>query len=415
MNKGNNMKIVQINAVYGVKSTGKIVFDIHNKLKKNGEKSYVFWGIESLKKDDKSVIKVGNKIDHKIHALLRRLDGKQAWHSKYVTQKLCKKLEMIQPDVVHLHNLHSNYIHFPTLMSYLGKKKISVLVTLHDCWFLTGYCMHYFATNCNKWKKNCSDCPAVKKYIKKNVLDMFQIKKELFSNVSYLAVNGVSKWTSLAARESAILGGADLIETIYNWVDTDFFNPQINNEHILKKYNIPLNKKIILGVSQGWSTAKGIEEFIELATELGNDVHIVLVGQNSVGIKGMSNLSCIGYINRIEDIRNLYSAADLFVNPSKMETFGLVNIEALACGTPVLAYNNTGISEIIDEDCGVLIKTGDVKAMISEAKKMLEQGKQYYNTRCRQSIVKRFDKQTQIEKYIELYARIIQNNKDDRK
>lgn len=405
------MKVIQINAVYGIKSTGKIVYDIHTELKKKGEESYVFWGTECSKNvDDTSVIQIGNMVDHKLHALLRRIDGRQAWHSKYATKKLCMKLKKINPDIVHLHNLHSNYIHFPTLLNFLGKNGIAVLVTLHDCWFLTGYCMHYYATNCYKWKKRCCDCPAVSKNRKKTVLNMFRMKRKMFSNIQYLAVNGVSKWTSLAASESEILGKANLIKTIYNWVDTDFFKPQKNREEILKKYNVPTDKKIILGVAQGWSEVKGLNEFMAIADRFADSVHIILIGQNS-GVKYIQNLSCIGYIDNVEEMRNLYSAADLFVNPSKMETFGLVNVESLACGTPIVAYNNTGIAEIIDDNCGILVNTGDVAAMILAVQKMLNIGKQHYAIRCRQSVVERFKKNKQVDKYIDLYKTMIRENK----
>lgn len=408
------MKIVQINAVYGVKSTGRIVFDIHNKLKKIGAESYVFWGTECLKDIDESrIIQIGNIVDHKTHAALRRIDGKQAWHSKYFTLKLCKKLDLIQPDVVHLHNLHSNYIHFPTLMHYLGRKKISVLVTLHDCWFFTGYCMHYYTKDCLRWRNSCCDCPAVKKSSQNNVIYMFQEKKILFSNISFLAVNGVSKWTSLAAKDSAILGSADLIETIYNWVDTDFFKPQKDKNRICRKYGIPMNKKIVLGVSQGWSATKGINEFYEIADKFECDVHVVLVGHNNE-IENIRNITFIGYIENREDMRSLYSAADLFINPSKIETFGLVNIEALACGTPVVAYNNTGSSEIISEDCGILVESGNIKALLTGVKCMLVREKKYYSLRCCQNVISRFNKESQIEKYIKLYQKIIYKNKDDK-
>jgi glycosyltransferase involved in cell wall biosynthesis len=402
------MKVVQINAVFGKGSTGKISFNIHTALKLQGEISYVFWGTDCLNDiDDNHVIRIGNRIDQKVHAILRRFDKKQGWHSKLATRMLCLKLKTIHPDVVHLHNLHSNYINLPILLRFLGENNISVLVTLHDCWFFTGFCMHYYRQKCDQWKEKCCNCPVVSRHVHKAVCDMFDTKGKLFAGIHYLAVNGVSEWTSLAAAESKILGNSNIIRTIYNWIDTDLFTPQLNKDEVFSKYNIPHGKNMILGVAQGWSEQKGLNEFIKIAEYFEDLVYIILVGKN-LGVPRTQNLTCIGYTSNEEELRDLYSAADLFVNPSRMETFGLVTAEAMACGTPVVAYKNTGSAEIVTESCGMLVEDGNVAEMISAVKVMLENGKTMYSTECIGYTRKKFNKETQIDRYMELYKDIYQ-------
>jgi glycosyltransferase involved in cell wall biosynthesis len=401
------MKVLQINAVYGVGSTGGIVRDIHELCLKNGIDSYVAYSTSKIKPDNiKNGYKIGNTLDHKVHALLRRISGKQGWHSKRATKIACKKILEINPDIVHLHNVHSNFIHLPTLLDFLGKNNIPTLVTLHDCWFFTGYCTHYLGYSCDEWEKLCENCPALRK--SKIAREMFAQKKELFSNIESLAINGVSKWTSEAAKKS-ILKNAKIIEYIYNWIDTETFKPTNNTEEIKKRYNIPKNHKIVLGVSQAWSEKKGLDEFLLIADNVKDFATVVLVGEDR-GVPQKTNLRCVGFTNSREELAELYSAADVFVNPSRMETFGLVTAEAMACATPVVAYNNTGSAEIVSEECGIVVQDGNKEELVLAVKKTLDMGKKKFSNSCRQWVCENFDKEKQIEKYINLYKKITSKN-----
>lgn len=400
------MKVLQINATYGVGSTGKIVRDISDELISQGHQSYVMWAT-ACKKDNSNVklIRIGTTLDHKIHAVARRVDHRQAWHSKYATKRACKKIKALNPDIVHLHNLHSNYIHLPTLLTFLGKNNIPTLVTFHDCWFFTGGCTHYRTERCNKWLENCEACPIFKSAAPK----MFANKKVLFSNINSLAVNGVSKWTAEDAKKS-ILSSATLIDYIYNWIDTELFKTTNSRTDVVKKYNIPTNHKIILGVSQGWDTDKGLLEFVEIANSLKDIATVILVGKCD-NKPQVENIRCIGYTQDIHQLIDLYSAADVFVNPSRAETFGLVTAEALACGTPVAAYNNSGTAEIVTNSCGILAEDGNFNALINATNTILQNGKSYYSNACRSHICENFEKSKQTQKYIEFYEKILANNK----
>ena len=398
------MKVLQINAVYGIGSTGNIVADISSKLVEQGIESYVFWAIEAKKtNDDKTVlIRVGDIFDHKMHALLYRIFGGQAMFSRISTRQACKKILKISPDVVHLHNLHSNFIHLPMLLKFLAKHNISTVITLHDCWFLTGQCVHYINYNCNGWNGDCSNCPAAIPWHRKGVTKRFLERKKIFSSMKHLAVCGVSKWTADAAKKS-ILGTAHTNDYIYNWIDTSTYKPYYDVEYIREKYKISKDKKIILGVSHCWSDNKGLKNFVSLADELSCSAEIVLVGQHKKNELAHENIKFIGYTENSTELAKLYSLADVLVNASPAETFGLVTVEALACGTPVVAYNNTGSSEIVVKECGMLAEDGDFSQLLSCVKEVLKRGKSFYSENCRKYAVEHFNKSTQIQEYINLY------------
>ena len=400
------MRIVQINAVSGVGSTGNIVEAIHNELTLQSDESFVFWATRTISHDARH-FRVGSTFDHKIHAFSRRVFNDQGFHSKLATRLACKKIRDLHPDVVHLHNLHSNYIHLPTLLNFLAKERIAVLVTIHDCWFFTGGCTHFKGIGCEQWKKSCANCPVKGLNLRANIL--FDRKLELFHSLPFLAVNGVSEWTTRAARESAILSHANLYETIYNWVGKSFNEPvnNIDMENVKRKYNIPLIGKIILGVSQGWSDSKGLKEFFAIADNLEReDFHVVLVG-NHTSAPAHDNITYVNYTENQRELICLYTLADVFVNPSKYETFGLTTAEAMACGTPIVAYNNTGAKEIVTSECGILAEDGNVIELIESVKTILSNGKKIYFDSCIKRVKQFFNKDKQVNKYISLYKEII--------
>lgn len=401
------MKVLQINAVYGTGSTGRIAQDIHTQLMNEGHDSHIMWAIKCVGADDSARFhRIGNELDHKIHALLRRVDGGQGFHSKWATMAACQKIKEIRPDVVHLHNLHSNYIHLPTLLDFLGKEHIPTLATMHDCWFFTGKCPHYLAHGCERWRSGCANCP-----LGHGSERFFEEKKRGFAGIDKLAVNGVSEWTTKAAAESPILGAAKIHRCIYNWVDTKKFYPRVNCDEIRAKYGIANGRKLILGVSQGWSTRKGLNEMLRLSDELKDRADIILVGEGSQ-VPQRENLKCIGFTHDQEELIGLYSAADVFANPSRMETFGLVTAEAMACGTPVVAYDNTGSHEIVGEGCGILVKDGNIQDFTEMTIRAINERK-WDNEYISQWVNARFGKRSQVNKYIELYEEMADGREYD--
>lgn len=404
------MKIVQINATYGIGSTGCIVKDIHERLTDQQNESYVFWAAKCIPEavKDNHISRVGNGLDHKIHAVQWRILHNQGWNSRFATKQLCGKIRRIRPDVVHLHNLHSNYINLPLLLKFLAVYRIPVMITLHDCWLFTGHCTHFLNfDHCSQWRsKGCLDCPAFNnKYLKNKVHRQYEVKKKLFSGIKNLGVIGVSNWITGCGKES-LLSDARIHKCVYNWIDYDIFHPGDDGETVREKYGIKKGQVMILGVSQGWSREKGLVEFQVLSRRLGSRGKIILIG-NSENQRSSDNLVFAGYTANQKELSGLYSAADLFVNPSRMETFGKVTAEALACGTPVVAYDNTGTSELISMDTGILAEDGNIEEMINAVFSVLGRGKEEYSTNCRNRAIGMFNKKVLLNEIICTYKMLM--------
>ena len=279
------------------------------------------------------------------------------------------------------------------------------MITLHDCWYYTGYCMHYLRYACRHWQHGCNDCPVCDKRVKRVATETLHKKKQLFESINTLGVNGVSEWTTKDVNDS-ILKTAKIIRCIYNWIDTDIFSPSESRDEVFEKYGLDKSKKLLIGVSQGWGIEKGLKEMLAIREALADKVYVGFVGECSQ-VPELPGLVKIGYISEKRELANVYSAADTFINPSRMETFGLVTAEAMACGTPVVGYDNTGTREIITEKCGRLVEDGNIDAMISAVKYVLSRDKDSYKTECIDRVSSYFEKSNQINKYIQLYSDLI--------
>ncbi|MBR6572825.1 MAG: glycosyltransferase [Clostridia bacterium] len=400
------MKIVQINATYGVGSTGHIVEDIHKHLLSEGHESIVFWAtaLKNSADNNEKIFRIGTTIDHKLHALFRRVFDNQGFNSWFATKSLCKKLKKICPDVVHLHNLHSNYINLKVLLRFLAKVQIPTVITLHDCWLFTGNCTHYVPyENCQEWQKGCENCKMYRKNVTKKLL---RTKKELFLKIKKLAVIGVSQWICDEGKKSAVLSNSYIHKRIYNWVDYDLFYPTTSTNNIYEKYGLDKDKKIILGVSQGWSDKKGLQEIYMLSEAFKDIAQVVLVGGYDKDVD-RSKINFLGYTSSIEELAKLYSAADVFANPSRMETFGKVTAEAMSCGTPVVAYNNTGTAELISEKTGILAEDGNKEEFVAAVGEILSKEKTEFSLACRQRVLEMFDKKKLLDEHITLYESVL--------
>ncbi|MDD6483130.1 MAG: glycosyltransferase [Clostridiales bacterium] len=351
------MRIVQINAVSGYGSTGRICEEISGYLDTLGFENYIFYG--SGHSDFKNSIRLNSNADAKCHALLSRISGKQAYFSSGHTRKIIAKLKELKPDVVHLHNLHSNYINLNMLLDYL--RDIPTVITLHDCWFFTGKCTHYSQDGCYRWQKGCGSCIRLKKDNPSFFLDktakMYADKKRHFEAIKSLGVIGVSDWITNEAKKS-YLSCAKHIERIYNWVDTDVFK-MTDSTGMREKYKIPQNKKIILGASAVWDDAQPkFKDFVRLSRLIDDDAVIVLVGEMR-GNTEKTGIISIPYTKSTAQLARIYSMADVFVHLSREDTFGKVIAEALSCGTPAVVYNSTACPELVEEGCGYAGECGN--------------------------------------------------------
>lgn len=395
------MRILQINAVYKTKSTGRMVMELHNKFKELGHESYVAYAITNTSNiPDENVFKVGNILDHKLHAVAYRIDKLQGCHSRLATVCLLKKIEKIKPDIVLAHNLHSNYADVPYLLRKLKDMNIKVVIPLHDCWFFTGGCYYYTNKGCDGWLSGCNDCDVLGKAAQKK----YRINCETL-NYAKPTIIAVSKWIEQEAKKS-LLGNKCDIHMIYNWIDTKTFYPR-KNDNIREKYKIT-GEKIILGVASDWSPRKGQSEMIRIAKEFPN-ASVVIVGNQMVKEKYPENFIQIPFTDSKDELAQLYSIADVFFNPSFEETFGLVSGEALACGTPVVVYNRTACTEFVTGNTGYIMQNkDDIKnafCTIFEREEAL--GRDAISKECVDFVNKNFDLEKNVKKYLELFQKII--------
>lgn len=402
------MKVLQINAVYGVGSTGRMTMELHEYMLHQGIDSYVACskGIDS---SDLRQICIGNPTDVKFHSLVARLTGFQGYCSKRATIELLKKIDELHPDIVQLGNLHSNYVNVRMLLDYLGKYDIATVIVLHDCWFYTGKCTHYTVDLCNRWKNQCGNCPRLKKDIPSWHFDrttqMLEDKNVCFKNIKKLGVIGVSEWIASEARKS-ILKDATIIKCIHNWIDTDIFKPDYTRaSEVRKKLNLG-DKKVILGVSNIWSDAKGLKTFLELSKLLDKREIILLVG-NVEGVDLPENIINIPPTRHVEELVGYYTLADVFLQLSPEETFGKVVVEAMSCGIPVIAVNSTANPELISDKKGYVCEVGDAVDIKRKIDLINTSSLDTYQTLCREFVKSKFGMKDQMEKYIAFYKDLL--------
>ena len=401
------MKVLQINAVYGFKSTGIIVKDIGKMLIKNGDEAYFAYQTAREAVDNGYLI--GGKFDWKWHALFARLFGKQAYASKRATKKLCKWIDKTQPNVVHFHNLHSNYINLNSLCDYCVKKDIPVVITMHDCWYFTGKCTHYANVKCDKWKTSCGACPLNKAGQPSLLFDctskVLKDKTEHLLQLKNLTLVGCSEWIANEARASKLQTAN--IQVVYNGVDTSIFTP---HESGLKKELGIENEFVILGMADKWY-AKQNREIIEklIATQQQN-TKIIIVGcqvEQQKYFERFENVIPLGYITDRKYLSDIYAAADVFVNLTREDTLPTVNMESICCGTSVITFNCCGSPELVEEDCGFVVREGDTEQLLNCIEKLKTAPFSFDVAKQQQ----RFDKNECYKKYLDIYKSVSENEK----
>lgn len=401
------MKVLQINAVYGFSSTGRTCKELQESLLKRGIECFTVYG--ERKGDFENTKYIGNFLDHKLHALFSRISGKIGYGSKISTRKLIHFIEAYKPDIVHLRNLHGNYVNIPMLLKYLGKEDIATVITLHDCFLYTGKCCYYTETRCEKWKNVCGNCPTNRQWNKSWFFDrtqkMFLDKKKLLGRIGRLAVVGVSKWISDEAKLSPLMKNAHTIDYVYNWINFKSFYYRETIE-LRKKLRME-GEKIILGVSALWVKDKGLNDFIELEKRLPKNYEIVLVGKLKEEMVLPKRITCVGATSSVDELAEYYSMADVFVSPSVQETFGKVVAEALSCGTPACVYETTALPELVANGCGEKVPVHNIDALAVAIKTICENGKEFYREQCINHAKKNFDLDTNVAQYLQIYESLL--------
>ena len=402
------MKIVVINSVpYG--STGMIARNITDLSKKIGESYFAYsWTKKRKWNTKKDEILIGTFLEKFICLKLEKLTGNIGKFNYIGTYFFIKKLQKIKPDIIHLHNLHEGYINYKMLFKYIKENDIKVFWTLHDCWAFTGHCPHFELSQCYKWKKLCHDCPIYKEY-PKSIIDnskkMYIYKKKIFNMLDQnkMTIITPSKWLAEYVKKSYL--NKYKVYTINNGINLDIFKP--TNSNVKEKYNLK-NKKVLLGVSMDWGVRKGLDIFIKLSNDLGNDYKIILVGTNEQIDKILpNNIISIHRTYSPKELAEIYSAADLFINPTREDNFPTVNIEALACGLPVITFDTGGSPEMIDHNCGRVVKKNDYKELFKTIQDL--SNKKIKSSEC---ILKArmYNANDKYNEYVEMFKNCDKNN-----
>lgn len=402
------MKILQINAVYGFGSTGLVVRDIEQEALRNGMRTDVAYQFANEKPENG--FRIGNRLDWKWHALYARVSGKEGYAGKTATRGLIGYLKRESPDVVHLHNLHSNYVNLPMLLDYLAESGVHTVVTLHDCWFFTGKCHHFVAADCGRWRAECGRCPLKKSAPASWFFDrssaVLKDRIRLFQKIGNLTVVGCSDWICGLAGESPVFRGKRIVR-IYNGIDTDVFRP-LDRDLLRRRCGVS-GQFVILVMANKFFAPGNSEVRRRLTGGLAPEERLLVVGCGREQREMLGNIPGVmarGFISDRGELAELYNVADVFLNLTLADTLPTVNMESICCGTPVVTYDSCGSPELVTEG-----KTGSVipcldYEMLRKAIENVKRGR-FSREVCSEAGKSAFDKNLNYRQYIKLYQDIV--------
>ncbi len=402
--------LLQINSALNKGSTGRIAEQIGVLATQQGWKVYIAHGARYTNNSNLSTIQIVTKAEEKLHAVESMLFDSHGLGSRKATKKFVEKIKEIKPDIIHLHNIHGYYLNYKILFEYLSTIDTPIVWTLHDCWTMTGHCAHFDAAGCDKWKRSCNNCPLKGEYPKSILLDRstrnYNLKKRLFTSLKNATIVPVSQWLSGIVKESYL--GKYNIKVINNGVDINIFKPTDSKE-LRDRLNIG-DKKVLLGVATAWSEKKGLNDYIKLSKQLSSEYQIILVGV-SKNIKNIlpETIIAIDKTNSQKELAIYYSMAEIVLNISYEETFGLSTVEGFACGTPSIVYNRTASPELITPQTGIVVEKGNITELSKAIEEICSKGKAHYSAACRERAVKLYNKNDRFNEYIELYNSLLEN------
>lgn len=393
------MKILQINTEATMASPGRIACDLGNVIKKNGHDVRIAYG-RGDNPNNIDCIKIGSNLDNYMHVLKTRVFDKHGFGSVNATKKFIEEVKKYDPDIIHLHNIHGYYINIELLFNYLKEVNKPVVWTLHDCWAFTGHCAYFDYIGCDKWKNGCYKCPQKEGYPTSKGMDNsklnYEKKKKLFTSIKNMIIVTPSKWLANLVKESFL--GKYPVEVINNGIDLEIFKPTKSN--FRERYGLE-DKFIVLGVASIWEERKGLKYFVELSEMLGDDYKIVVVGVNDKQKNGLpKNILAITRTNNVKGLAEIYTAVDVFVNPTLEDNFPTTNLEAIACGTPVITFDTGGSSECIDDKNGIVTKKNDITELYKSIHKIEKNSLEKYRNI---QLYDLFNKEIMFNSYIQIY------------
>ena len=408
--------LVEINVACNWGSTGRIAEQIGLKAMQHGWDAHIAHSSRYVNSSQLKTYQLQDKwADYKHFIWDSTILGRSGLGSVTSTKRFLKYLDEIKPTIVHLHNIHGHYINYELLLGYLAEKDIPVVWTMHDCWPITGHCAYFDSIDCLKWKTECGNFQLQKDFPKSLFFDTstsaFRLKKRLLNAIPNLTLVPVSGWLGDIARESMV-GNHAKVHVIHNGIDLNVFkatNPKCNDGRFR-----------ILGVAAGYDERKGLNDFNQLRGILGDEYEITMVGLYGDEIhKIVPGIKGIERTDSLEELVRLYNEADVYINPTYSDNFPTTNIEALACGTPIITYKTGGSPEAIKGNgvgvmvdsgiesypTGMVVEQGNVQALADAIKQMKEHP--IASEVCRKRAKDLFDKDKCFEEYITLYEEIL--------
>ena len=401
-------KLLHINPVLRTStSTGRIIQEIGAVAMASGWDNYIAYskGRDGVMPSASKLIPVGSKLSVALHGLVTRFLDMHGLGSALATKKFVKEIDRLKPDVIHIHNIHGYFLNYKVLFDYLSKTDIPVIWTVHDCWLYTGHCYHYASVGCEKWRTHCENCPQKRAFPTSLWIDRsrqnFADKRDAFTSLKNLTIVTVSEWMK-GEMSHSFLKECNF-RVIHNGINLDVFDVQPDDKAVREKYGLG-DKKIILGLASIWSKEKGWDDFVKMSEMLNDDEVIVMVGVTEKQQEQLPK-GVVG-IRRTENVRQLaelYSAATAFVNPTWQDNYPTVNLEAIACGTPVVTYRTGGSVEAVTEDTGYVVEQGDVAGLLKAVREIKNKGKEQYTAKCRAYALANFRKEERYADYLKLY------------
>ncbi len=381
-------------------------YEVYNAFPIHWREDGLFGGKRPLQKNE---IRVTGSLIYTLNQRLGKYTGLLDCFNYFTTKKFLRKIDSLNPSLIHLHNLHGNFINLRLLFNYIKRQKIKIVWTLHDCWSFTARCPYFTVSQCDKWKTGCHNCPDLKGYPAMSIdmtKLMWRLKRKWFTGIDRdkIIIVCPSKWLADLAKES-YLGDYD-IRVIHNGINLDTFKPRAG--HFRANHNIPPEKFIVLGVAAGWAgDRKGFDIFVRLARELDSRFQIVLVG----GIKGIpcempENIIHVKQTWNAQELAEIYTESNVFANPTREEVLGLVNVEANACGTPVVMFRTGGAPECIDSNCGVVVDYNDYDSLKREIIRVCET-QPFSSEACINYAHKNFNYQDRMKEYVNLFDELL--------
>lgn len=402
-----NKRILYINESLNTGSTGHIVEEIASSAMKNGYECMVAHGARYVHASQIPHYAFSSRIEEYAHGVYSLFCNAHGLGSESATKRLIRFIQDWQPSLIHLHNIHGYYLNYPLLFEYLKKASIPVVWTLHDCWAITGRCAYFTLSGCNQWQTQCRDCPAYSDYPRSlyrgNTQRNFILKEQAFTGLEHLSITTVSNWLNELVQQSFLRDYPS--RTIYNGIDTDVFKPTASE--LRKQWNAE-GKVVLLGVASRWTETKGWKDWIRLAQRLDkNRYTVVMVGASRRQQQELpDHCVMISKTDNRTQLAQVYSAADIYVNLAHQEAFGLTLLEAMACGTPCISYENTAIPETTTPETAVVLPDRDVDAVLREIAKAGREWKQQCSGECRKHVLTKFSNDDKIQEYIRLYGEL---------